>query len=247
MVAPWSNRDVSGPEKLLALAKTILRRKVAHLAEQMGRQQCPDAVPGGEGSRPGLFQALRSQETSPPETVEPYDALDHVGRQPNDRERHLLRLLDQGHSRTGIAEELDEVLHAFRAYWGRVTERLRHRGARSARLTPTVACAADRLVPLSIPPRGFFVARTSPGCMRTVAISCDFVIAAARGAEGKVARAGVTRTFIRLPRCVCAFVAKVLQEHEEWQDLESPERLPMREALHEAGIPGPDEDAGTWW
>jgi hypothetical protein len=81
-----------------------------------------------------------------------------------------------------------------------------------------------------------------------LAIALDFAIAAARGAEGKEAWAGVTRTVIRLPRCVCALVAKVLQEHEEWQDVEAPELLQMLEALHEAGIPGPDEDAGKrWW
>lgn len=140
MIALWSNRyEFSSPEKLLALAKTILRRKVAQLAERMGRQQRPDADPAGDDSNPGLLQSLASPETGPAEAAEFRNALDHVCRQLNERERHILMLLLQGHTRKEIAEELGEDPHAFRVYWGRVIERLRDSGALSAWLEPSVS------------------------------------------------------------------------------------------------------------
>jgi RNA polymerase sigma-70 factor (ECF subfamily) len=140
MIALWSNRyEFSSPEKLLALAKTILQRKVAHLAERMGRQQRPGAGPGGDGTSTGLFQALPSSETGPAEVAEFHNALDHVCRQLNDRERHILTLLLQGHTRKEIAEALGEDPHAFRVYWGRVMERLRDSGALSGWLEPSVS------------------------------------------------------------------------------------------------------------
>src|SRR5262245_46163911 len=78
-----------------------------------------------------------------------------------------------------------------------------------------------------------------------LAIAHDFSIAAAQGTERKGAWAGLTMNVIRLPRCVCAFVAKVLQD--EWCDVESRELLQMLETLYAAGIPGPDEPFEKWW
>jgi RNA polymerase sigma-70 factor (ECF subfamily) len=132
MIALWSNRyEFSSPEKLLALAKTILRRKVAHLADRMGRQRRPDSV-AGDGSRPGLLQSLPDPEADPADAVEFRNALDHVCRQLNDRERQILTLLLQGQTRKEIAEGLGEDPHVFRVYWGRVTQRLRESGALNA-------------------------------------------------------------------------------------------------------------------
>jgi RNA polymerase sigma factor (sigma-70 family) len=140
MIALWSNRyEFSSPAKLLALAKTILKRKVAHLAERMGRQQRADAGPGGDDSHKGPLQSLRSPEADPAEAAAFHNTLDHVCRQLNERERHILRLLLQGHTRKEIAEELGEDPHAFRVYWGRVLERLRASGALNAWLDPTLA------------------------------------------------------------------------------------------------------------
>jgi RNA polymerase sigma factor (sigma-70 family) len=140
MIALWSNRyEFSSAEKLLALAKTILQRKVAHLAERMGRQQRPAADPGSSTAQPGLLQSLPSAETDPAEAAEFHNALDHVCRQLNERERHILTLILQGHTRKEIAEGLGEDPHAFRVYWGRVMERLRDSGALNAWVEPTIS------------------------------------------------------------------------------------------------------------
>ncbi len=140
MVALWSGRyEFSSPEKLLALAKTILQRKVAHLAQHAGRQRRTDAGPGDDSSPPGPIQSLRSPDSGPAEAAEFHNALEHVCRQLTQRERHILMLLVQGHTRKEIAEALGEDPHAFRVYWGRVTERLRDSGTLSAWLGPTVA------------------------------------------------------------------------------------------------------------
>jgi RNA polymerase sigma factor (sigma-70 family) len=140
MVALWSGRyEFSSPEKLLALAKTILHRKVARLAHHAGRQRRADAAPGGDESNPPAMQALRSPDCDPAEAAEFHNALEHVCRQLNDRERQILMLLVQGHTRKEIAEALGENPHAFRVYWGRVTERLRDSGTLSAWLGPTAA------------------------------------------------------------------------------------------------------------
>jgi RNA polymerase sigma factor (sigma-70 family) len=138
MVALWSNDyEFSRPEKLLALAKTILKRKVARLAEQVSRQQRPATAPGADGSHPRRLRSLRSPEADPAEAAEFHSALEHVCRQLSERERHILGLLLQGHTRKEIAEALGEKPHAFRVYGGRVMQRLRASGALSAWLEPT--------------------------------------------------------------------------------------------------------------
>lgn len=140
MVALWSNRyEFSSPEKLLALAKTILHRKVARLAERAGRQKRSDAGPGGDDSRAGPIQSAPSPDAGPAAVAEFHNALEHVCRQLNDRERHILMLLLQGHTRKEIAEALGEDPHAFRVYWGRVMARLRESGALTAWMGSTVA------------------------------------------------------------------------------------------------------------
>ena len=134
MIALWSDRyEFSSPEKLPALAKTILQRKVAHLAERMGRQQRT----GGDDAHPGLLHSLPSSETDPAEAAGFHNALEHICRQLNERERPILRLLLQGHTRKEIALALGEDPHAFRVYWGRVRERLRASGTLDAWLEPT--------------------------------------------------------------------------------------------------------------
>jgi RNA polymerase sigma-70 factor (ECF subfamily) len=140
MIALWSNRyEFSSPEKLLALAKTILQRKVAHLAGHVGRQKRADAGPGGDDSHTGFIQSLPSPDATPAEAAEFTNALDHVGRHLNEHERHILRLLLQGHTRKEVAEALGEDPHAFRVYWSRVMERLSDSGALNAWLGSTVA------------------------------------------------------------------------------------------------------------
>jgi RNA polymerase sigma-70 factor (ECF subfamily) len=126
MIALWANRyEFDGPEKLLALARTILQRKVARLAARTTRQQRQDAPAGGDESA----ETLPAAEPNPAEAAEFRNALDHVGRQLNERERHILTLLLQGHTRKEIADQLGEDAHAFRVYWGRVMQRLRDSGA----------------------------------------------------------------------------------------------------------------------
>jgi RNA polymerase sigma-70 factor (ECF subfamily) len=139
MIALWSNRyEFSSPEKLLALAKTILQRKVAHLAARMGRQQRPQADSSDASSPAGPLPSLPSPEAGPAEAAAFQDALEHVCRQLNEKERSILLLLLQGHSRKEIATELGENPHAFRVYWGRVMARLRESGALNAWLDPNV-------------------------------------------------------------------------------------------------------------
>lgn len=138
MVALWSNRyEFSSPEKLLALAKTILHRKVARLAERVGRQKRPDDA--GDDSDAGVIPSVPSPDAGPAEAAEFHNTLDHVCRQLNDRERHIVMLLVQGHTRKEIAEALGEDPHAFRVYWGRVMARLRESGTVAAWLEPTQA------------------------------------------------------------------------------------------------------------
>lgn len=140
MIALWSNRyEFSSPEKLLALAKTILARKVAHLAERMRRQQRRDTNPSGDTATPGRLQSLPSLEAGPAEAAEFQDALGHICRQLSEKERQILTLLLQGHTRKEIAQQLGEDPHAFRVYWGRVMDRLRASGALNAWLEPRVA------------------------------------------------------------------------------------------------------------
>jgi DNA-binding CsgD family transcriptional regulator len=140
MIALWSNRyEFSSPENLLALAKTILRRKIARLAERAERQRRFDGPSGGDSTNAGPLQVLASPEAGPAAAAEFRSALDHVCRQLNDRERHILTLLLQGQTRKEIAEGLGEDPHSFRVYWGRVMARLRGSPAIAAWMEPATS------------------------------------------------------------------------------------------------------------
>src|SRR5262245_3171647 len=136
MIALWSNRyEFSSAEKLLALARTILQRKVARLAERMRRQQNLSTPRDGD-SAPEAFQSLAGAGSDPGEDTEFRYGLAHACRHLTDPVRRTLTLLLQGYTRKEIAESLGEDPDAFRVYWSRVLERLRDSGALNAWIGP---------------------------------------------------------------------------------------------------------------
>lgn len=129
MIALWSKRyEFSSPAKLLALAKTILQRKVSRLAERMRRLKRANVDTQDDSQAPVPFQGLHTSEAGPAEVAQFHDTLEHVCRLLNARERYVLRMLLQGYTRREIAESLGEDPHVFRVYWGRVMERVRTSG-----------------------------------------------------------------------------------------------------------------------
>lgn len=129
MLALWSNKyDFADPENLLALAKTILKRKVALLA-QRARRQRPLDEPSGEGAAAAeTLAALDSREADPAQAAAWRDALDQVGRQLSAAERQIMALALQGYRRKEVAEKMGYDPDVFRVYWSRLTRRLRQSG-----------------------------------------------------------------------------------------------------------------------
>jgi RNA polymerase sigma factor (sigma-70 family) len=117
MLALWSNKyDFSGPDKLLALAKTILQRKLARLAERTRREQPPTG------------QDLPGREADPANLAAFRDTLDRIRDELSGPEQDMLLLALQGYNRKEAAERLGYEPAVFRVYWTRMTRRLRNSG-----------------------------------------------------------------------------------------------------------------------
>ena len=128
MLALWSHRyEFSSPDKLLALATTILKRKVARLAERTQYQQ--QLSPGADATGlPEPLANLTSRESDPVELAAMHDTLELIRGQLTDLEQNMLTLTLQGCSRQEVAEQLGCEANVFRAHWSRLTRRLRKSG-----------------------------------------------------------------------------------------------------------------------
>lgn len=100
--------EIVSPEKLIALALTIVRRKVARKWRQLRRQQQLSHGPSGATPLPDLLAELQSSEPDPARIAQIEEtsrracaALSHV-------ERRLLELRLQGLSTAAAARELNE-------------------------------------------------------------------------------------------------------------------------------------------
>ena len=120
--------DVSSPEKLLGLALTIIRRKVANKWRHLQRQGSSDVM--AEGSATGDESLLTSHnaEDDPAVSALVHDTLEHVLNQLNEEDRQLIELRLLGYSTVEIGEQLACDPHILRARLSRLRQRLRERG-----------------------------------------------------------------------------------------------------------------------
>jgi RNA polymerase sigma factor (sigma-70 family) len=117
--------DVSSPERLVALALTLVRRKVARHWRHLRRQQ---RLSKGPEASPDLVEHLTSLSRPPPDparAAELHDEVENLCRHLDETERRLLELRLQGCSTKEAAEELGVDADVLRVRLFRLRQRLR--------------------------------------------------------------------------------------------------------------------------
>jgi len=119
---------LDGPESLLALALTLVRRKVARHWRRIQRQQ---RLSSGAGATPDLVSMLAGlsrTDDDPARAAQFVDQVDRLCRNLAAPDRRLLELRMQGFSPAEIAGELGLTAVAFRVRLTRLRQRLRAEG-----------------------------------------------------------------------------------------------------------------------
>jgi RNA polymerase sigma-70 factor (ECF subfamily) len=121
--------ELSSPQQLLALTLTMVRRKVARHWRRAQRQRrlgadAADTPPGAD-----LLTALSSPGADPAAEAQYHDALDHVCRHLDERDRALIELRLQGYSTAEAARHLGVDGDVLRVRLSRLRRRLRQSNA----------------------------------------------------------------------------------------------------------------------
>jgi RNA polymerase sigma factor (sigma-70 family) len=118
--------DLAGPEQLVALALTMVRRKAARAWRKLRRQARPGEGPGD--SLPDLLVNLASPEPDPARAAALRDTAERAvaGLEPLDRELIERSLL--GYRTADIARDLGENADVLRVRLSRLRQRLRSAG-----------------------------------------------------------------------------------------------------------------------
>jgi RNA polymerase sigma factor (sigma-70 family) len=119
--------DISSPEKLIALAKAIVRRKVARKWQANRRQQ---RLNGNLDSQDlvGALSSLSSPGNSPLQVAQFNDHLRHFCQCLSEVEKRMLELRLEGYSSEEVAKQLGIHPVALRVRWSRLRKRLDQAG-----------------------------------------------------------------------------------------------------------------------
>src|SRR5262245_52696476 len=120
--------DISTPENLIALALTLLRRKVARHWRRVQRQRRLAAGSSTIDLLPTILAELTTPEAGPAETAQYHDQMEQLCRQLDATERHVLALRLDGYTTAEIAEQLGLNHVTLRVRLTRLRERLRSSG-----------------------------------------------------------------------------------------------------------------------
>lgn len=116
--------DISTPQKLVALASTMVRRKVARKWRKQRRQ----VSSGGSVNLVETLNSLSSTETDPAKAAEFSDQLQQLCENLNETERRMLELRLEGFTSGEVAERLGLHAVALRVRWTRLRKRLQDSG-----------------------------------------------------------------------------------------------------------------------
>jgi RNA polymerase sigma factor (sigma-70 family) len=116
--------DVSSPEKLVALATTLVRRKIARHWRRLRREHNLRAV---DVDLEAVEQALNKRD-DPAETVALHDQVQHLLRILNENDRRVVELRLRGYSTIEVARELGLDPDGLRVRLARLRKRLRASG-----------------------------------------------------------------------------------------------------------------------
>jgi RNA polymerase sigma-70 factor (ECF subfamily) len=120
--------DLASPEKLVALAVAMVRRKIARHWRSLKRQtRSASGAPAGSNPRQALLR-LCTSEHDPGSAVRSAEAVDHFLQGLDDIDRRLLELRMDGYSTTEAARQLGVDAGCLRVRLGRLRKRLLERG-----------------------------------------------------------------------------------------------------------------------
>jgi RNA polymerase sigma-70 factor (ECF subfamily) len=120
--------DITSPEKLVALATAIVRRKVARNWRKLQRQQRPFQEAAPNESVIDAFALLQSKEADPHATAALRDQLERIFAELDPVDQRLMRLRMEGHSTADAAVLLKLDPDVLRVRLSRLRRRLKERG-----------------------------------------------------------------------------------------------------------------------
>lgn len=120
--------DVSTPERLMALAATLVRRKAARYWRRMQRQQRLSGERTGGSSVVDLLESLSTPEADPALVAGRNDALEDLWRRLDHLDRKVLELRLEGHTTAEVARLLELDSDVLRVRLSRMRRRLRSEG-----------------------------------------------------------------------------------------------------------------------
>lgn len=119
--------DISSPEKLIALALTMVRRKVAKKWRKVRRQQRLEST-DSSSNLPELLTSLVSSDADPATMAAQRAEIDDIFSKLSERERQLIELRMDGYSTVEVARELGLDADVLRVNLSRLRKRLREAG-----------------------------------------------------------------------------------------------------------------------
>ncbi|MFO0946917.1 MAG: sigma-70 family RNA polymerase sigma factor [Planctomycetota bacterium] len=129
MLGLRSNKfEITDPESLIALALTMVRRKVARHWRHLQRQQRLSRGPEADTHFPNLLASLSSPQSDPAEIAQRNDAIAKLWSHLDPSERKVIELRMQGHSTVEVAETLHLDADVLRVRLSRLRQRLRAEG-----------------------------------------------------------------------------------------------------------------------
>ena len=118
--------DLTSPQRLVALALTMVRRKIARQWRRHRRQE--RLADGNAETLADQLATLCSAEDDPARRAQRNDSLRLVGRQLTETERRLVELRLNGHSTIEAARQLGLDADVLRVRLSRLRQRLLHAG-----------------------------------------------------------------------------------------------------------------------
>lgn len=120
--------DISTPQNLIALALTIVRRKVARQWRKVQRQQRLSGVDSSSGDLPDVLVGLIGTESDPAEIASLRDQTQRLWSEMDVAERRIMELRMEGFNTAEVARQLQLDPDVLRVRLSRLRRRLRDVG-----------------------------------------------------------------------------------------------------------------------
>lgn len=120
--------SISTPQNLIALALTIVRRKVASQWRKVQRQQRLSGISGTAEELPEVLVGLMGREADPAAMAALKDQIRRLWSEMDPVERQLVELRMEGSNTAEVARQLNLDADVLRVRFGRLRQRLRELG-----------------------------------------------------------------------------------------------------------------------